>query len=178
MTHEGQTREPNAGVHPAALSQDRLLSQCEVRFTRRSGPGGQNRNKVETAAILTHRETGLSAEANETRSQAGNRAVALFRLRLKLALEVRGTDDSTRPSALWRSRLRGGRIVVNPEHEDFPAMLAEALDALHRAADEPSAAAEPLGCSASQLVKLLKAEPRAFTALNDRRKARGLHPLI
>ena len=51
--------------HPARLTADRLLGECSQKFMRRSGPGGQNRNKVETAVILTHRPTGVSAEANE-----------------------------------------------------------------------------------------------------------------
>ena len=49
---------------------------------------------------------------------------------------------------------------MNPEHEDFPALLAEALDVLHVVGDEPRAAAEALGCSPTQLMKLLKEEPR------------------
>ena len=58
--------------HPAALSPEELLHQCRARRTRRSGPGGQHRNKVETAGVLTHAPTGVQAEANERRSQAEN----------------------------------------------------------------------------------------------------------
>ena len=164
--------------HPAALPQERLLAECEVRFARRSGPGGQNRNKVETAAILRHRPSGLSAEANERRSQGENRAVALQRLRVLLALEVRGAADGEgEPSALWRSRCRGGALAVNPAHEDFPALLAEAIDALDARGFDAKAAAGGLGCSASQLVKFLKREPRALGLLNRRRAGLGLRPL-
>ncbi len=115
--------------HPASLELDQLAAQCGFRTTRRSGPGGQNRNKVETAVILTHRPTGIVAEAAERRSQIENRREALFRLRIKLALEIRSPIEvgSHAPSPLWRSRLRGGKVVVSPEHDDFPALLAEAL---------------------------------------------------
>src|SRR4051812_33083495 len=106
--------------HPAALPPDDLLRQCGMRRTRRSGPGGQHRNKVETAVILTHAPTGVQAEANERRSQAENLRMALFRLRVNVALEVRQPDASF-PSPLWQSRCRGGRIVVSGEHDDFPA---------------------------------------------------------
>ncbi|MEW4569689.1 peptide chain release factor-like protein [Tautonia sp. JC769] len=166
------------GPHPSAEPPDRLLADCDVRFARRSGPGGQNRNKVETAAILTHRPTGLSAEANERRSQGENRAVALMRLRVVLALEIRRpTDPGAGPSPLWRSRLKGGRIVVSPSHDDFPALLAEALDAVAARGADVKAAAEALGCSGSQLVRFLKLEPRALQQVNGRRAEAGLRPL-
>src|ERR1700723_908120 len=97
---------PERSVHPAALDPDVLASECEFRATRRSGPGGQNRNKVETAVILTHRPTGISAEASERRTQGENRRVAMHRLRLELALTIRrpvtqGADESYSASELW-----------------------------------------------------------------------------
>src|SRR5713101_7600430 len=97
-----RSRGSNRLTHPATLAPDRLLAECDVRFLRRSGPGGQNRNKVATAVVLTHRPSGLVAEANERRSQAENREAALFRLRINLALSIR--LPSGPPSALWRSR--------------------------------------------------------------------------
>jgi protein subunit release factor B len=95
--------------HPATRSPEQILAECDVRHLRRSGPGGQHRNKVETAVSLHHLPTGVHAEASERRSQAQNRSVALFRLRVNLALEIRrpcGSDYV--PSALWQSRC-GGR---------------------------------------------------------------------
>ena len=63
------------------------------------------------------------------------------------------------------------------EHDDFPALLAEALDAIAACDDDVKIAAERLGCTSSQLIKLLKDEPQAIAALNVRRKAAGLHEL-
>lgn len=163
-------------IHPAALPIEKLLADCRVETTRRSGPGGQHRNKVETAVIVTHLPTGVRAEANEQRSQAANRTNAVWRLRVKLALAVRGAA-SANPSELWLSRAVGGRIAVNPEHDDFPALLAEALDALAHRSWDAAAAAEFLAISPTQLVKLLRLEPQALAQLNTQRAARGFAPL-
>jgi len=165
--------------HPASLPVDRLLADCTVVRTRRSGPGGQHRNKVETAVVITHTPTGVRAEASERRSQAANLAKATFRLRVELALRVRSASDDSlaTPSDVWIRRVRGRRIAVNPDHDDFPALLAEVLDVLARRDWSPGDAGDFLGVSGSQVVKLLKLEPKAAMLLNAERQARGLPPL-
>jgi len=164
--------------HPAALPAERLLAECDVQRTRRSGPGGQRRNKVETAVIIMHRPSGIVAEANERRSQSENRNVALFRLRLRLALEIREELTAPHePSPLWLSRCRDNKVSVNPQHEDFPALLAESLDVLATCDHDLPLAASRLRCTTSQLIKFLQLEPRAMAAHNRVRAERGLHRL-
>ncbi|MEX2317773.1 MAG: peptide chain release factor-like protein [Pirellulales bacterium] len=168
--------------HPARLSIDKLLAECDIRRQRRGGPGGQHRNKVETAVIIVHRPTRIEAEANERRSQAENHAQAVARLRTKLAVAVRSPanaqkNSDTSTSALWQQRCAGGRIAINTSHEDFPALLAEALDAVAAADFDVSAAALRLSVSASQLARFLQQEPTAWSLVNDSRRARGLRPL-
>jgi len=176
------TRNPQHSTvipHPATLSFDDILQECRVERLRRSGPGGQRRNKVETGVRLRHRPTGVRAEACERRSQAENQRIALARLRMKLALEIRcPCAPGQSPSERWQSRCRAGRIDIRASHDDFPALLAEALDRIAAYEADVKQAAETLTSSTSQLVKLLKKEPRAMTLVNRWRDERGLGRLL
>ena len=61
-----------------------LKKQVVVETYRSSGPGGQRKNKVETAVRLKHLPTGITVIATEHRSQAENRKLAFKRLRERL----------------------------------------------------------------------------------------------
>ena len=175
--------DPNAVMleppHPATLDPDVLLKQCEFRFGKGSGPGGQNRNKVETGAWIVHEPSGLESKATERREQQVNRRKAVSRLRLRLALKVRTATnrDRHRPSALWCSRRQGDKLPVNPRHEDYPALLAEALDLIVARRWDMAGAAKILGVTMSQLSRLVHHHPPAFAMLNEGRKGVGLPPL-
>jgi hypothetical protein len=157
-----------------------LLAECVVRRKRRSGPGGQHRNKVETAVVLVHQLTGIRSEATEQRSQAANQQVAIHRLRVKLAIQVRSnsaTGCGHRVSPLWRSRLRSQKISIARTHDDYPSLLAEALDCLSTLDFDVKECAQQLDTSSSQLVRFLKLEPEAFIYVNERRAKRNRKPL-
>lgn len=179
--------QPDRG-HPAALDPEDLLKQCSTRRYRASGPGGQHRNKVETAIELTHTPTGIKANATERRSQNDNQRAALKRLRVKLAIEYRTprtevTIDPVNPdtlpgaSALWQSRVKDRRIVLSADHADFPTLLAEAMDMLAALGYDMSKAAIVLGTTSSQLTKLLQKEPAAMACVNKERTMRGMRVL-
>jgi len=58
-----------------------LKSQVMIETYRSRGPGGQRKNKTETAVRLIHLPSGIRVIATEYRSQAQNRNLAFQRLR-------------------------------------------------------------------------------------------------
>jgi protein subunit release factor A len=60
-----------------------------VTFFRSSGPGGQHKNKTETAVRIKHLPTGIVVTATESRSQYENRRTAMERLAARLAARNR-----------------------------------------------------------------------------------------
>ena len=169
---------PHAARHPATFSEEQLLVECSRQTTRRSGPGGQHRNKVETAVVLVHISTGIRAEANESRSQAQNGKSALFRLRQSLAEQIRyPVEPHSPPSELWQSRTPRRKLAVSDDHFDFPALLAEALDRVAAHEFDLKSAAEYLRISTTQLARFLQQSTLAWEWVNSQRKARGLRPL-
>lgn len=173
---------PAHAPHPCQLDEPALLAQCRLAFTRRGGPGGQHRNKVESAVVVTHVPTQVLAEANERRDQSQNRRVAFERLRRQLAWCVRSdwvAAGGTRPepSALWLTRYAQTRASVSLEHWDFATLLAEALDHLVADGWEVSTAAAHLGVSTGRLAKLLTADRLTCEWINRQRAALGMPAL-
>lgn len=175
------THEPSAGGwrRHLALDDGALLAECEVDRFRASGPGGQKRNKTDSAVRLRHRPTGLESLAVESRSQHENRARALRRLRLEIALRTREpvSLDVFEVSDLLRSRLRAGRVEVSTKHADFPWLAGEVFDLLEASGWRISEAAAAIGMSTAALGRFLEDDPVVFRAANERRAALGLGTL-
>lgn len=68
----------------AAPEREKLEKEVELTFYKSSGPGGQRKNKRETAVKILHVPTGITARASESRYQAENRERAFERLVEKL----------------------------------------------------------------------------------------------
>jgi protein subunit release factor B len=61
-----------------------LAKHVVVETYKSGGPGGQRKNKTETAVRLTHLPSGITVIATEYRSQVQNRKLAFERLRERL----------------------------------------------------------------------------------------------
>ncbi len=59
---------------------ENLQQDCKITLFKASGPGGQHRNKTESAVRLQHLPTGIIVTASESRSQRTNRKLAWMRM--------------------------------------------------------------------------------------------------
>ena len=173
--------ESLSGLHPTLLSGDQLLAECTLRTQRRSGPGGQHRNKTSSGVFLTHSPTGIVGEATERRSQADNRGIALQRLRFKLAVERRTASmlDRTPPGTevQFRRDSRRSKMRLADSNPDKPALLALVLNDLVACGGQPRAIGPVWESSSTAIVRLLKSHPPAFKLLQAIRQHHGLRPL-
>ncbi len=180
-------------LHPAVMPATKLLDQCQMSQLRRSGPGGQHRNKVSTAIVWLHKPTGIRAEASESREQTRNRRHAFQRLRLQLAICIR-----TEPNQRWRetilpgiipennsdeieSTIRGTwssrKLRISSKHEDFPSVVAIVLDDLHLAGGQPSLVGPLWQASTTAVVTLIASDQQCLAEVNRWRKHHDRKPL-
>ena len=93
-----------------------LKKQVTLETYRSSGPGGQRKNKVETAVRLKHLPSGITVVATEHRSQAENRRLAFERLRkrlMKLNRPIRRRIPTPTPLRAVERRMEGKKIRSN-----------------------------------------------------------------
>ncbi len=163
-------------------SDDALIAQCEVDRYRASGPGGQHRNKTESAVRLRHRLTGVTAIGEDSRSQAENKMHAVRRLRAAIALEVREPValDSWHASPRLAAMVARGTAPLGVKTRltgEYWAAIGELLDVLVAGGLEIAATAQRLGITTGALSKLLLHDDAVARTVNDARRARGMRPL-
>jgi hypothetical protein len=166
-------------AHYLLATDDALIAQCEVDRYRASGPGGQHRNKTESAVRLRHKLTGVSAIGEDSRSQSENKLHAVRRLRAAIALDVREPAPEV-PSPRLAALVAGGTAPLGAKTKltgEYWAAIAELLDLLVANNLEIAVTAQRLGITTGALSKLLLHDEAVGRAVNDLRRARNMRPL-
>lgn len=163
-------------------SDDALIAQCEVDRYRASGPGGQHRNKTESAVRLRHKLTGVSAIGEDSRSQSENKLHAVRRLRAAIALEVREPVvlEGYAPSPRLAAFVAAGTGPLGAKTRltgEYWAAIAELLDLIVTNNLEIGTSAQRLGMTTGALSKLLLHDEAVARAVNDLRRAKAMRPL-
>ena len=175
-TPEGEEEASARRTAWLRLDDAALLKDCHQERYRASGPGGQRRNKVETAIRLHHRPSGLVAQAEESRSPEENRKRALRRLRERMALELRAPFDLDAPPVVTELTEHLGperALSINPRNRAYPIVVATVLDALEAAEGSYAKAARALGLTTSQVLRFLRSDPQVWRAVEDARRRRA-----
>jgi len=148
-----------------AAEDDVLLRDCEFIMQKGTGNGGQKVNKTSSAVRLRHRPTGIAVAANEERSQAKNRHIALRKLRYEIALRVHadpsGTEFEMLPSP---SPANHARLIL---------WTAALFDRLAASGFDLARTAALCGASVSQLERAMRKYPQVWRAWSEARQKNG-----
>lgn len=142
-----------------------LLRDCEFIMQKGTGNGGQKINKTSSAVRLRHRPTGIAVAANEERSQARNRHIALRKLRYEIALRIHadpsGADFTLLPSP---SPDNHARLIL---------WTAELFDRLAASDFDLAKTAALCGVSVSRLERAMRKYPHIWRSWSESRQQNG-----
>jgi peptide chain release factor 1 len=123
--HRGRihTSTVTVAVLPEPSEAELRLNPADLEWdtARGTGPGGQARNKTESAVIVTHHPSGVTVRCDTSRSQHQNRSTALSMLRARLLdaqrlAAVRAENDARRGQV--GSGMRGDKIRTIRTQDD------------------------------------------------------------
>ena len=147
-----------------------LLRDCELIMQKGTGNGGQKINKTSSAVRLRHRPTGIAVAANEERSQARNRHIALRKLRYEIALRVHA-DPSGDDFALLPS--------PSPANHDRLVLWTAALfDRLAASGFDLARTAALCGVSVPQLERAMRKYPQIWRAWSEAKEKSRPEPTV
>lgn len=144
------------------LPEDELSKIVEFDFFKRSGNGGQKRNKTSSAVRVTLKEFDIAAEDCTERSQKINRHKALQKLRHKLAMTV-------------RQDFSGEKLqMISPANDKYPLFLAHLLDLLAEVDYSFKECGLHLGLSSSQVEKMLRKDTALWQFVQQKKLSETL----
>ena len=149
------------------LSDRELVSSCRVESFRASGPGGQHRNTADSAVRITLKQSPLSTYATTSRSQHKNKAEAIKKLRILIAMEMRSEIVPT-----WTDSFKIGK-----NDKRYPVFISSILDVFHLSEWEMGRTSKKLKISTGKLNRVLNSNPVLLARVNQERLKLGLRVL-
>ena len=148
------------------LTDQELMEQCVLDKFRASGPGGQKKNKTDSAVRIRHVSSGLVGLSSESRSQHINRVYALRRLRLKIALTLRSNPPNVRSELeKFVQQTKNSSFTLNTRNSKYSIIVASLFDELSANNWKVSLTAKKIGVTSSSLNKFLRSNPELWRAL-------------
>jgi hypothetical protein len=156
------------------LSDSEFLKECEISAYKGSGPGGQHRNKTNSGVKLKIRNcklTPLESYSCDDRSSHINKLLALKKLRLKIALQIREEPAQQIPFPFPGT---GGKI--SQDNALYPQFIADILDRINFCKGDLSEAAKMWNLSKSTLNKIIIQDKKVLEAFQKIRSAASPMP--
>jgi len=147
------------------LSDSELLKKCEISAYKGSGPGGQHRNKTNSGVKLKICNT-LETYSCDDRSAHINKLLALKKLRLKIALQIR-----EKPTEQIPFPFPGASGKISPDNALYPQFIADILDRINFCKGDLAEAAKIWGLSKSALNKIILQDKKVLEAFQKIRSA-------
>jgi len=151
------------------LSDSELLKECEISAYKGSGPGGQHRNKTNSGVKLKIRSGKaifLESYSCDDRSTHINKLLALKKLRLKIALQIREEPARQIPFPFPGA---GGKI--SQDNALYPQFIADILDRINFCKGDLPETAKIWGLSKSALNKIIIQDKKVLEAFQKIRAA-------
>jgi len=150
-----------------------LLKLCEISAYKGSGPGGQHKNKTNSGVKLKLRVESeelrvIESYSCDDRSSHINKLLALRKLRLKIALQIR-----EEPAAQIPFPFPGSDGKISPDNNLYPQFIADILDRINFCKGDLSEAAKMWGLSKSALNKIILQDKKVMEVFQKLRQCQA-----
>jgi hypothetical protein len=156
------------------LPDTELLKLCEISAYKGSGPGGQHKNKTNSGVTLKltiNKSCKMESYSCDDRSSHVNKLLALKKLRLKIALQIREESSTEIPFTF-----PGSNGKISQDNNLYPQFIADVLDRINFSKGDLNEAAKIWNLSKSALNKIILQDKKVLEAFQKIRSAASPMP--